>query len=112
MQALVKIGATQYLVSPGMELNVPNLDRDSGELVLDQVLLLLDDKSTQIGQPFVPHLKVVADILGPVKGKKIKVTKFKAKSRYDKTVGFRPKYTRIKINKISVVKSKLDNREK
>lgn len=105
MQAVVKIGSSQYLVTPGQELLVDKLPVDTGEVTFDQVLLLIDGDQVQIGQPTLTGAKVTAQIEGQVKDEKIRVFKFKAKSRYSKTTGFRAKLTKIKINKIRVKKS-------
>lgn len=105
MQAVVQIGASQYLVTPGQELSVDLMSQDQGQLNLGQVLLVIDGASVRVGQPFIPDFQVTATVIGPVKGEKIRVSKFKAKSRYDKTIGFRPQYTKIKIDSIALASS-------
>lgn len=87
MQAIVKIGSSQYIVEPGQEILA-----DRGKI--DAVL-------------FPDGAKVTVKDLGKIKGKKIRVAKFKAKSRYRKVRGFKPVYHKIKIEKITV-----DSREK
>jgi large subunit ribosomal protein L21 len=46
--------------------------------------------------------KVLGVITEHYKGDKIRISKFKAKVRYRKTIGFRPYYTKVKVNKITV----------
>jgi len=57
----------------------------------------------KVGKPVVKgaevKLKVVTEI---EKGEKIEVYHFKAKSRYRKHTGFRPQYTRVSVEKISI----------
>lgn len=87
MQAIIKIGTSQYIVEPDQELLV---DRPHVDAVL-----------------FPEQAKVTIKDLGVVKGQKVRVAKFKAKSRCRKVRGFKPVYHKIKIEKITV-----DSREK
>lgn len=74
------------------------IDGEKGQaVVFNEVLLLVDGKKVKIGQPLVKGAKVEAQIVDQVKGKKIRVATFKAKSRYRRVKGFRPLLTRVKI---------------
>lgn len=100
--AVVKISGKQYKVSEGQIFEVDKLNGEKGKkLTFNEVLLLNDGKNIKIGQPHVTGAKVSAEILEQSKGKKLRVAKFKAKSRYRKIMGFRPLLTKIKILKIS-----------
>jgi large subunit ribosomal protein L21 len=105
MQAVVKIGASQYLVSPGLVITTDRIESDQKQLTLDQILLVIDDKEVQIGKPFVPGYHVVGEILDQIKGPKVRVSKYKAKSRYRKNRGFRAFLTRIRIVEVSASKN-------
>lgn len=96
MHAVVKIGPAQYLVTPGQEILVAGSGAEPA-----QVLLVSDGEKTSVGQPTVAKGKVTTEILGQVKGRKIRVAKYRAKSRYRRVVGFRPLLTRVKIDSIS-----------
>lgn len=102
MQAVIKIGSTQYLVEPGQDVLVDHLTKPEKSLVFSEVLLLIDGNKVQVGKPFIPDARVKATMFGDQKGEKIRVAKFKAKSRYRKAVGFRAVYSRIKIDTIEV----------
>jgi large subunit ribosomal protein L21 len=54
--------------------------------------------------PYVGSAKVKIQILGEVKGEKIKSMIYKAKSRYRKRKGFRKVYTKFKVLEISIDK--------
>ncbi len=95
MQAVVKIGTSQYLVTPGQKLLVDKAQ-------IDAVLVVIADDKIVIGQPEVKGATVTLADLGEVKGEKIRVSKFKAKSRYKKTVGFRPRYRQVEVKDISL----------
>ena len=88
----------QYKVSEGEELLV-SLFSDKEELLVEP-LLYVDEKKVEIGKP-VLKTKVVIKKIGDEKGEKIEGMKYKSKSRYRKRFGFRPSYSRIKIEKIS-----------
>ena len=93
-------GGKQYLVSDGDSILVEKLDSEKNEPVeFDKVLLSTDGKKTAIGKPYLTH-KIKAVVEEQVKGSKIKVFKYKAKTGYHKTQGHRQKFTKVKIVKI------------
>jgi len=99
--AVVKIAGTQYFVEEGEEVLVNKLDGKEGEKVeFPEVMLLVDEKKVQIGQPILKKIKIVGKILKHLKGEKIKIAKFKAKTGYRRVKGFRPSLTSLKIEKI------------
>jgi len=99
--AVVKIAGSQYLVEEGEEVWVNKLDGKEGEKVeFPEVMLLVDEKKVQIGQPILNKIKIVGKILRHFKGEKVRVAKFKAKTGYRRVKGFRPDITSLKIEKI------------
>ena len=99
MFAIVKTGGKQYRVEPGLRLRVERLDLEPGSQVELPVLLLGGEK-TLVGAPVVEGAKVVAEVLGHGKGKKITISKFKAKVQYRRKRGHRQPYTEILIKEI------------
>lgn len=100
--AVVKIGGSQYKIKEGDELEVDRLPQKEGEEIeLPEVLLVVSDGEVKIGQPQVSEAIVKAKIISHFKGEKIRVSRFKAKSRYRKVKGFRASLTRIRIEKIA-----------
>lgn len=101
--AIIKTGGKQYKVQKGDVLEVEKLEVGrKKEVTFKEVLLISDDeKKIEVGTPLVKGAKVQAKVLEPeVKGKKVTIVKFKAKKRYKKKTGFRPKYTKVEISKI------------
>lgn len=97
--AILRIKGNQYKVSEGKEILVSHLSQKE---VAYEVLLLADGEKVAIGKPSIKNVKVVLKIVSPEeKGEKIRVLKYKAKSRYRRRIGFRPKYTRLLVEKIS-----------
>lgn len=98
--AIIKIKGQQHKVSEGDEILVGKLGDDKPEA---QVLLVSDGKRAKIGKPEVKGAKVKIKVLAEEeKGKKLHVQTFKAKSRYRRKIGFRPQYSRLLIEKITI----------
>ncbi len=98
--AVVRLSGRQYKVSEGEELLVDKMTDPKASF---EVLLVSDGEKVSVGKPVVKGAKVTFKVVKDVeKGKKVDIYHFKAKSRYKKHTGFRPQYTRIKIEKISV----------
>ena len=100
--AVVKTGGKQYLVKEGMTITVDQLNSEKNNKIQLETLLKFDDdgKAFELGQPVLKE-KVSAEVEDNVKGDKIRIAKFKAKSRYRKVRGFRARLTKLKILKIS-----------
>src|SRR3990167_3788688 len=99
--AVIKTGGKQYKVTEGETLNVEKLATGKDKITFEEILLISQDGKIQLGTPFVSGAKVAANVLGIVKDKKVKVVKFKSKSKYLKMQGHRQQKTRILIEKIS-----------
>ena len=99
--AIIKTGGKQYKVSEGSIVAVDKLSESDKDLVnFDQVLALVDGERFNWGKPYVAGARVKAKILENYKDKKIRVVKFKSKSRYLRTRGHRQQMTKILIEKI------------
>lgn len=105
--AVIQTGGKQYLVKENDEITVDRIEsetvakKDSVNKVELNKLAEFDDEKLglDIGSPIMKE-KVSAEIIGQLKGDKIRVAKFKAKVRYRKVMGFRASLTKIKILKI------------
>lgn len=105
--AVVKIGGSQFKVAEGDIIKVDKIDEEKDKsLLFDQVLLLVDGKKISIGQPYLEDVKIKGKVVDQIKGEKIRVATYKAKSRYRKVKGFRAKLTTIKIEKFVLKASK------
>lgn len=99
--AVVKTGGKQYKVSEGSILEVEKLSGAVNDAIsFSEVLLLSVNGGVKIGKPLVSGAVVGATILQQLKGDKIRVAKFKAKSRYRRVTGHRQRLTRIQINSL------------
>ena len=104
--AVIKTGGKQYKVTEGQTIEVEKLKTSSNKtsgknpnVEFDKVLLVVDGDSLKIGQPFV-DIKVRAKALGEVRGEKINVFKYKAKTGYQRKLGHRQSFTKVLIEKV------------
>lgn len=105
--AVVRSGGKQYKVSIGDVLGLEYLAGEKDQKInIDEVLLYSNDDKVKIGTPNLAGMSVTAVILEHFKGDKIRVAKFKAKSRYRRVTGHRQKMTRVKIESINNKKEK------
>jgi large subunit ribosomal protein L21 len=96
LQAVVRSGGKQYRVEEGQTVTVDRLQGEPGTTVtLNDVLLFADGDTLRAG-----GATVTAEIVGHEKGDKIKVFKYKNKTRYRKLSGQRAHSTKIRITKI------------
>lgn len=101
--AIIETGGKQYKVQEGDELDVELLGTDSEKFTFDKVLLVGGEGTeSKVGLPHVQGGKVLADVIGQVKGPKVIAFKYKRCKNYRRTVGHRQKYTRVRITEIAV----------
>lgn len=96
--AVVKTGGKQYLVHPNDEIVVDQVGSDKdAEIELD-VLATGDIESgdIELGTPVLSK-KAKGKVVENIRGDKIRVARFRAKSRYRKVTGFRAELSRVKI---------------
>lgn len=94
--AIVETGGKQYRVVEGGSIVVEKLVGKAGDtVVFDKVLLLDDGVTTKVGMPYLEGVTVSVSLAGAVRGKKLLVQKFRAKSRYKRRLGHRQEYTKL-----------------
>jgi len=100
--AIIETGGKQYVVGKDDVLSVEKLaSTEAGKKVtFDKVLLVDDGKKTQVGTPYVAGAKVSAEVIENGLGKKVRIVRFREKSRYLKRKGHRQPYTKVKITAV------------
>ena len=107
MYAIVNISGKQFKATEGARVRVPLQTGDAGaKLTFDNVLLVHDGSSTQIGAPTVVGATVTATVVDHGREKKILIYKKKRRKGYQRKNGHRQWYTNIEIQNIQVSKSK------
>lgn len=97
--AVIAISGTQYKVEENQSITVDKFDPNIKST--DQVLLTVNDDKVTVGNPLVKGASVDFELIRDFQGEKLRVSTFKAKSRYRKTRGFRAQLSDIKITKIN-----------
>ena len=107
MYAIVNISGKQYKATEGARLRVPRQSGDSGaKLSFDDILLISNSDSTQVGKPNVSGAKVTATILNHGRERKILVYKKKRRKGYQCKNGHRQWYTEVEVQKIQLSTTK------
>ncbi|MCM8765375.1 MAG: 50S ribosomal protein L21 [Candidatus Omnitrophica bacterium] len=111
MYAVVKVGGKQYRVKEGDEFKVERLAVKGKKITLHEVLLVADDGNIEIGKPFLPRAKIICEVLGEKKGKKVMVFKYRRRKNYRKKIGHRQLLTHLRVKEISVGKTEKEGEE-
>ena len=99
--AIIETGGKQYKVSTSKILEIEKLNAKKGETIkFKNVLLLNDDKSTEIGNPSVEGAMVEAKLLDNVKDRTILVFHKRRRKNSRKKNGHRQQHSKIQITKI------------
>ncbi len=100
MYAIVKTGGKQYRVAVGDVVTVEKLDLAPGASVALPAILLVDGENVTTDATELAAVAVTGEILGQVKGPKIKIHKFKNKTGYHKRIGHRQKLSQVRVTGI------------
>jgi large subunit ribosomal protein L21 len=104
MFAVIKTGGKQYKVAEGEKITIEKLEGDPGTKVnFEEVLLVADEKNTNIGDPVVKGVTVQGKILEQFRGEKIIIFKKKRRHNYRRKNGHRQYLTKVEIKEIKIV---------
>lgn len=98
MYAIVQFGSFQYRVSEGDTIETQRVESKEGmDIILDKVLLVANDGSIRIGQPYLSDVKVTAKVIRHHLA--AKAVSFKYRRRKDSAwkKGHRQRMTTLKI---------------
>ena len=99
--AIIETGGKQYKVSASKILEIEKLNAKVGETVkFKNVLLLNDDKTTEIGSPSISGATVEAKLLDIVKDRTVLVFHKRRRKHSRKKNGHRQQHSKIQITKI------------
>ncbi|MSP78533.1 MAG: 50S ribosomal protein L21 [Dehalococcoidia bacterium] len=102
MSAVVQAGGKQYRVKPGDVIDVELVYSDAGSTVeLTDIRLVESDGQVTVDPEALTTSRVVAEVVeNGIKGPKIVIGKFKAKTHFRRKTGHRQKYTRLLIKDV------------
>ena len=99
--AIIETGGKQYKVSASKILEIEKIDAEVGKtLTFKNVLLLNDDKNTEVGDPNIKGASVEAKLLANVKDRTVLVFHKRRRKHSRKKNGHRQRHSKIQITKI------------
>ena len=99
--AIIETGGKQYKVSASKILEIEKLDAKVGETIKFQnVLLLNDNKTTEVGSPSINGAMVEAKLLDNVKDRTVLIFHKRRRKHSRKKNGHRQRHSKIQITKI------------
>jgi large subunit ribosomal protein L21 len=111
MYAVVESGGKQYKVEEGTSLFVDRLDVKEGDKVSLRPVMFRDTEI--VAEPKeLEKVKIEATVAGHLRGKKIKVFKYKAKKGYRRRAGHRSELTRLEVTSLKMGKAAAKKAEK
>ncbi len=103
MYAIIRSGGKQYRAEVGATIDVDRLPNAVGDAIeISDVLLVVNEGDTMIGQPRVEGASVAATVVEQFRGKKIIVYKYRQRTNYRRKQGHRQYYTRLRIDDITI----------
>ncbi len=101
--AIIETGGKQLWVEPGRFYDIELLPvQADDDVTIDKVLLVNNDGTVQIGQPYVAGATVEGTVMRHLRGRKVIVYKMRPKKKTRKKQGHRQELTRLMINAITV----------
>ena len=101
MYAIVRSRSLQQKVAVGDVIEIDKVATSPGESLSLPALLLVDGETVTSDADSLARVDVQAEVLGPTKGPKIHIMKFKNKTGYRKRQGHRQHYTQVKVTAIN-----------
>lgn len=102
MYAVIKTGGKQYRVVAGEKLKIEQIPAEVGtEITIDQILMVGEGESVNIGAPLVTGASVKATVLAQGRHDKITIFKMRRRKHYQKHQGHRQNYTEIQVDAIA-----------
>ena len=109
MYAVIEDSGTQFKVTSGDVIRIDRAAPAEGaewprEIKFDRVLLVggAGEGGAKVGAPLVSGATVSADVIGPTKGKKLRVVKYKRRKGSHVEKGHRQHYLSVRITGINV----------
>ena len=106
MFAVISAGGKQHKISKGDVIEVELVDGSSDTVEFTPLLVVDDNGKSRVAKSDLAGARVTAKVLSEVKGPKIDVFRYRAKTRYRRHVGHRQKYSSIEISDIELGKGR------
>ena len=102
MYAIANINGIQTRVAADAVIEVPRVEGEPGKaLKFEQILMVCDGDKIAVGQPFVKGASFTAEVVEHLRGKKLRIFKYKRRHDYRKRRGHRDALTRLRVTGIT-----------
>ena len=98
--AVIQTGGKQYKVKASDILKIERLKEAKDKIEFNDVLAYGDDKTLEVGSPFIKGAKVEAKLIKNAKNRTVLIFKKRRRQNSRRKNGHRQQYSLIKINKI------------
>ena len=105
---IVKLGGSQQKLAVGSHVTIDSVGDEKqvgSRIEVPEILLSSVGDEVVMGAPLIEGLTAVFEVQEHLKGEKIEVRKFRAKSRYHRKTGFRAHLTTLKLVEVNGGKS-------
>jgi large subunit ribosomal protein L21 len=99
--AIVRNGGRQEKVAVGDVVDIDDLSPAVGDSISLSPIMVVDGDNVTTDADALAKVTVDAEVVGPVKGPKIMILKYKNKTGYRKRQGHRQHYTQVKVTAIN-----------
>ncbi|WP_028464176.1 50S ribosomal protein L21 [Nesterenkonia alba] len=99
--AIVRAGGRQEKVSVGDHVTLDRVEAEAGSTIELPAVMLVDGDKVTTSADDLSGVKVTAEVQENLRGKKIRIHKFKNKTGYHKRQGHRSELTRVKVTDIA-----------
>ncbi len=99
--AIVRSGGGQQKVAVGDVIQIDQLGPKPGQSLSLPAVLVVDGDTVTSDAETLAGVDVLAEVVGPAKGPKIHILKYKNKTGYRKRQGHRQHYTQVKVTAIN-----------
>ena len=102
--AIVETGSKQYRVEPKDIIEVEKIKVPDGqkEVVLEKVLFAEDDGKIHIGTPWLKKAKIICELLGNFRDKKVISFKYRRRKASRRKRGHRQELSKLLVKEISL----------
>ena len=101
--AIIETGGKQYVVTNDTQLYIEKLTgnyKAGDKVTFDKVLLIDDGANVTVGAPYIDKASVVGEFVEEGREKKVRVIRYRAKSRSFKKNGHKQPYNMVRIKTI------------
>jgi large subunit ribosomal protein L21 len=98
--AIIRSGDKQFRVEEGGTVRLPSINKEAGETVELEALVVDGADGVKVGSPLVEGVRVTGTVVDHGRGDKILVFKKKRRKQYKRRQGHRQNYTTVKIDSI------------